>query len=774
MKMNSRVKYSIIIILSFLVYGNTLFHDYALDDTLVITENEYTLSGFRGVNDLFTEEFFNGFFDQKNKKLVAGGRYRPLSMVTFAIEWDLIMGSPFDDLDIKSIEERLNKNANPKFILPSQKLLKNLSRTIHNDNRSLRKQQQESVLKSSELTDQEKSIVRSNLNKMRNKRGTILFVSHFINVLLFALTGVLLFVLLEIFLSKQNNNKWYLSIPFVAVLLFAVHPIHTEVVANIKGRDEILSLLGALLAAIFVFKFLQKHNFIYLLWIFIFFLMALFSKEVAVTFLAIIPLAIYFFSVKENKFRLGIITMIPLLIASAIYFYVRHQVVGGMSFEPSQELMNNSFLGMSFSEKYATIFHTLVMYLKLLIFPHPLTYDYYPYHISVMTWGNIWPILSLIIYVILGVYALIKIKKKSLIAFGLLFYLITLSPTSNILFPIGVFMNERFVYASSIGIILILAYLISCKLPLYFKSQKGVMYLLILILSLYSVKTISRNRVWKNDFTLFTHDVEISTNSAKSNTSAGGKLIEEAVKSENKNHRTEYLTRAVKYLHRAINIHPSYNDALLLMGNAQWELHHNLDSTFKYYNQILKRTPKFPEVYSNIFESKINSVFEDAPKAKNNISILHQLENYNPNYFKTNYYLGRIYGRYLHDLENSEKYLEKAAVINPNDLVVFKDLGVVYGISKKYEKSAKAFSKAVEIDSDDPVLRVNLAMTYANLRDFNNAIIQMDEVLQMDIKKENANVLISLGSMYKNMGNENKAQQCFKKAQQLNPELFKK
>ena len=68
--MDKRIKYLIIIVLSFILYGNTLFHDYTLDDAIVITENEYTLNGFDGLKDIFSEDVFNGFFEQKNKKLV--------------------------------------------------------------------------------------------------------------------------------------------------------------------------------------------------------------------------------------------------------------------------------------------------------------------------------------------------------------------------------------------------------------------------------------------------------------------------------------------------------------------------------------------------------------------------------------------------------------------------------------------------------------------------------------------------------------------------------
>jgi tetratricopeptide (TPR) repeat protein len=667
----------------------------------------------------------------------------------------------------------MNKNSNPKFILPSQKLLKDLSRTIQTENRNLRTLQQKSILNNeNSISESEKQKILSNLNRMYSKRSLLLFVSHLINVLLFALTILILLILLERLFQNYKPTKWYLSIAFVASLLFLAHPIHTEVIANIKGRDEILSLLGALLTTFFAIKYIDKQKPFYILVVFVSFLFALFSKEVAITFLAIIPLSIYFFIDRENKFKQVIITLIPLVIASAIYFYVRGKVVGGMSFAPSPELMNNSFLGMTFSEKYATIFYTLLVYIKLLIFPHPLTYDYYPYHIPIMNWSDIRVVIALIVHFGMGIYALIGLKKRTIVSFGIFFYLIALSPMSNILFPIGVFMNERFIYAASLGFIIILAYLISNNLPLWVKNTSYVTGILVAILVFYSVKTISRNHVWENDFTLFTSDVKTSVNSAKSNTSAGGKLIEEAIKPENNELKIEYLDQAIFYLRRAIKIHPEYNEALLLMGNAQWERHHNLDSLFNYYDLILQRIPNYEQVYLNLFNSKINKEFEKLEKADQNIIVLQKLEKYNSNNFYVNYYLGRIYGRYKNELNLSSYYLEKAVKINPNNIAVFKDLGVVYGITKEYEKSANSLSKAVKLDPNDPLLKINLAMTYANLKQFQKAFEIMETTYYMDYNSKNASALINLGYLYKNMGKNAESQQCFLKAKQLNPDLF--
>lgn len=112
--------------------------------------------------------------------------------------------------------------------------------------------------------------------------------------------------------------------------------------------------------------------------------------------------------------------------------------------------------------------------------------------------------------------------------------------------------------------------------------------------------------------------------------------------------------------------------------------------------------PRNDRVYSNIFETTVNSVFNEQEKANSNITILHRLEKYNPSNYYVNYYLGKVYGRYLNDLEKSKMYLVKASKINPNDISVFKDLGVAYGMLKDYKNSAQALIRAVELDDSDP------------------------------------------------------------------------
>src|ERR1035437_8079055 len=88
-----RLRAFLLCFIGFALYSNTLFHDYALDDGLVIRENRYTKQGFAGIKDILIHDSFAGNIKLGSNELT-GGRYRPLSLVTYAIEWQFFGQSP--------------------------------------------------------------------------------------------------------------------------------------------------------------------------------------------------------------------------------------------------------------------------------------------------------------------------------------------------------------------------------------------------------------------------------------------------------------------------------------------------------------------------------------------------------------------------------------------------------------------------------------------------------------------------------------------------------
>jgi len=326
-----------------------------------------------------------------------------------------------------------------------------------------------------------------------------------------------LFIILSTVLKKFSQSSWYNSITLIASVLFLAHPVHTEVVANIKCRDELLSLLFSFLTLWFMLKYIELNKTAHVLFAVISFAFALLSKEIAVVFMLIIPLTFYFFT--DTPLKKIIRSMIPLLVVTIVFIAVRQMIIGKTTVDVvyAKTLLNVSFAFMTPGQKYATITYTLGWYLKLVFFPQQLTWDYYPYHVPIMEWGNTLVLLSFVVMIFLLVVGLKGLKTKNFLSYCILFYLIPLSITSNILFPVGAFMGERFLYASTLGFALMLAYLIVVKPKPIFKTifSKPLLFL-IPVLALYSFKTIDRNKAWKDTFTIIETDVKTSANSAKS------------------------------------------------------------------------------------------------------------------------------------------------------------------------------------------------------------------------------------------------------------------
>ena len=121
--------------------------------------------------------------------------------------------------------------------------------------------------------------------------------------------------------------------------------------------------------------------------------------------------------------------MLPSLIASIIYIIIRTNVIGYL-FDSGVEitdLMNDPFVEMNSMERLATILYTLGEYIRLLVFPHPLTHDYYPYHIPIMNFAKPGTLISLALYAALA-YVFFRLwKQKSIYAWAIGFFVITIS-----------------------------------------------------------------------------------------------------------------------------------------------------------------------------------------------------------------------------------------------------------------------------------------------------------------------------------------------------------
>jgi hypothetical protein len=151
-----------------------------------------------------------------------------------------------------------------------------------------------------------------------------------------------------------------------------VHPIHTEVVASLKNRDELLVLVFTLLSARTLFCF-SKYNVcaIYCTQQF-FVLLALMSKISALPFLASIPMMLYW---KQRNTKSALLVFGVLGLVAAVYYTTIISLLPG--FARPYEFVETPFPYLNdWSLKLGTAFYTLLLHLKLLVFPFPLRFYY--------------------------------------------------------------------------------------------------------------------------------------------------------------------------------------------------------------------------------------------------------------------------------------------------------------------------------------------------------------------------------------------------------------
>lgn len=563
----------IIAVFVFLLFGNTIFNDYSLDDKLVTVTNAYIHDnpkiekGIAGIPDLFVSRYFS-------VKTQSFG-YRPLTLTTFALEYQFL-------------------GSNPYF-------------------------------------------------------------NHLINVLIYAFTCLLLLNLLKSFSNGKN-----LLFSFVVVLFFIAHPLHTEVVASIKNRDELMCFFFGLGSIYFSLKFFDLKKIKYAIYTVVMLWCAFMSKETAIVLLLIIPLTIYFFrpAVNFRKYLLPI----AIIVVSVITFYIFKKLL------LEKEVINREYVfienPMCFNysrlERIPTGLLGLLYYLKLLVIPFPMSAYYGWNTIPVISWASPFFWISFMIFLSLTGFALYLLPKKKMIAYTILFFLISIAPFSNIFQLVPGIIGERLAYFASLGFCLALVCLIFIffKIPMNVTSIKKIkttcIAFMLIILCIYSVLTINRNSNWKNIITLFRHDV--------------------------------------KYYDESFNIHD-------ILANA-------IGNRATYTPAGIERDKLNEE--SHVHYLKISEMIKD------------QIDKYPDDYILWNY-MGTVQDKILNQTFLARKYYKQSLAGNPDNCETYYNLGLNYEKTGTTDSAISCYEKAITMKCENYMFYVRLHEIYYNIKEYDKA-----------------------------------------------------
>ncbi|MBA2613858.1 MAG: tetratricopeptide repeat protein [Bacteroidetes bacterium] len=658
---NKKQPLFVLVLVGIIFYCTSLYNEYALDDAIIIHQNNYVLTGVSGIKDIMSKDAYDSFYRRMNAtEQLGGGRYRPLAAISFAIEQEIIgtyrTGSYMLVEDLNHNGKLDNEKVDLKLKDPNSKL--KLESSVGYEYNTFVDLNKDGIAQAEECNncwDTNKNF-RDDASEDLNHDGVFnevdcqtkgAFLRHFNNMWTYILACVLLYLVFARYMFKGKQD-----VAFLAALIFLIHPVHTEIVANVKGREEIFSVIFIALTFLFSFKYNDTKKVSSLICAGLAFFFALLSKEYAIVLLGLVPLALYVFD--KDRMRAANMGFLSLSLFSfgALYMALRLNSVNILPGMPDAEILNNPFLLASGEQKFATEVVVLLKYLLLSFFPKDLTCDYSYAQIPYSNFTDIGFIASLVLNLSLLFLGIRLSIKRHVLGFAIAVYFAFLLLVTNFIFNIGVVLREGLLFHASIGVAIAIAWLALAGLEklqsVSFNVKRTVMMSsLLIILILCGCKTWERNWDWKNDVTLFLKDVKTSPNSVLVLGNAGARWIdladtkeitgealegedpiivndyngrlritnEEMRESGSKTKKEAALKKGMGYLKHAVELHPRYVNGYLNLGLASFKLNNDKDAIYywKLAEQLYPDNPylqNYYRVYSSILKNRGAEAFD--------------------------------------------------------------------------------------------------------------------------------------------------------------------
>lgn len=577
--------------------------------------------------------------------------------------------------------------------------------------------------------------------------------SHFINVLIYAFTLVLLFGVLRKWFVKQGD--WF---AFMVAGIFLVHPIHTEVVANIKCRDELLAFFFILVAIRFVWMHLETGK--AWLWplITLAFTCAMLSKTSVAAFFVLIPLSVWYFT--DKTWKQAAMYAAPLVGALILVKFVLIPQLPEMS--RTLQGFENPVGSMGYAQQSATAAYVMGRYLYLLFIPFPLVFYYGLNEVPVCSWSDPLVLLSLVVHIAMAWWLVVEFRKKSIVAFGLLVYGSNLILFSNLVWPAPGIMAERFAYAASLGMIIVIVALLfrylkldalsfSWKSPAY--SRVRIVFLCVMVL--FGLRSIIRNEAWEDKETLYRNDVELAPESAKINMllasllsskgaqtnfdaqrhfqnaqrlAAQGQQQAAAIQQDSgqqvRNEAYNLFREARQYYLQATNVFPEYYTAWSNLGTAYY-FTHEYRGGIPYFKKAISIKPSYAEAYFNLGMSyeqlakegdKLDPVLLDS-----SFYYFEEGLRQDSSYVNTAEQLSRMIFSYRRDSVMALHVLNKAAMDNPKSDVPWNAMSSIYFQTQDTANGVAALEMAAKLNPDNVNRLGNLANYFYRKGDLEKA-----------------------------------------------------
>lgn len=421
-------------------------------------------------------------------------------------------------------------------------------------------------------------------------------ISHFISLLLYILLSILIYYFLLIIEIDYTSA-------LVLTLLFVSYPLHTEVVDNIKNRDELLASIFGFSSLIVAIKSLTKPRWLFLGLLVVFSFFGMLSKSSFLIFPVIIAVIIAGYAKKQSNSLTAKLFCKYLLFSGLgilAVIIIKYFVFKNSHAIRLFEYFENPLYFSSLQERILPSFYIIGYYIKLMF--NPFTPIYY-YGYNTINYTDVFSFYSLIgiLFVITIPFLVYKLLKNNtndtlplMVGLGILY--INLIAVSNLPKPLPGIVAERFIFVATLGFLLILFFSIKLINKKFFNNYSTNFTIVIscFLVFIFSISTFVRNKQWKDELTLYKNDIYRVPNSAKANEMLANKYLKLAVSENNKT----FLALSEQYFQKVILIYPDYSACLNNLGYINF-LKTDYNKALSYYHKAEKLSDK-PVVYFNI------------------------------------------------------------------------------------------------------------------------------------------------------------------------------
>ncbi|RZB40253.1 DUF1736 and/or TPR 11 domain containing protein [Asbolus verrucosus] len=605
------------------------------------------------------------------------------------------------------------------------------------------------------------TILSYRLNVLYSNNKLDAFQFHATNVILYGVLCLLTIPVFELFLKKKKVEKNVNDTAYLSSLLFTVHPIHTECVAGLVGRADILCSILFFTVILLYDKVLAKKSFLLLTLTVLTVAAAVLCKEIAITALGMCVAYDVFFTKKKKKDWIEVFntyfilrSIILTITGLAILFY-RFKI---MNFEgPTFTSIDNpaayaeNVLVRTFSYNYIYFINFL-----LLLWPQWLCFDWSMGCIPLIeSWCDVRLacVFTLWTTAVLAARAVIRRVVETGVldprVMAICLMILPFLPASNLFLKVGFVIAERTLLLSSAGFCLLVAIgfkkIESC-IPNHKSALLALFYTTCVI---FTIRSIQRNSSWLMEEKLFASALDVCPLNAKVHYNI-------AKIAGDKNNKLLALYEYKK----AIELNPNYEQAMNNLANLLRE-----DKNFEEAEVLLRKAlnvrPNFAAAWMNlgIVLTNLNQTEEAEHCYKTAIR-------YRNKYPDCYYNLGNLYL----DLKRNEEALEAwemAVLYRPTHVAAWSNTLVLLDSMRQYDRVLELGRTALAHNPKSPALHFSIANTLGKIQRFEEAEGHFLEAINLN--PLNALYYSNLGVLYHRWGRPDKAREMYVKALHIDP-----